>query len=75
MAAFSPVCNLLKSDDLPTEDLPINEIVSKGLENLYIIFASIIIFNEQGTNEESPKLIESRRKHDALSRSGTATTC
>jgi len=42
MAAFSPVWSLLNNDDLPTEDLPIREIVSKGLENLYIILASII---------------------------------
>lgn len=63
MAAFSPVCNLLNKDDLPTDDLPINEIVSKGLENLYIILASIIIFNEQQYEESTKHKI--RRKHDA----------
>lgn len=42
MATFSPVYNLLKSEDLPTEDLPINEIVSRGIEeNLYKIFVNI----------------------------------
>lgn len=42
MATFSPVYNLLNNEDLPTEDLPINEIVSSGVdENLYKIFVNI----------------------------------
>lgn len=48
MAAFSPVCSLLKSEDFPTDDLPIKAIVSSGVEaNLYKIFANILMNNDK----------------------------